>query len=39
LEGTAEGATGTDLPLSETTKPVTDQLDKTITDVTGLLGN
>jgi hypothetical protein len=42
VEGTTEGATGVDVPLSETTQPLTDQLDQTIQDtndtVGGLLG-
>jgi hypothetical protein len=38
LEGTAEGTTGLDLPLSETTKPLTDQLDQTVQGVGGALG-
>jgi hypothetical protein len=42
VEGTTEGATGVDVPLSETTQPLTNQLDQTIQDtndtVGGLLG-
>jgi hypothetical protein len=42
VEETTEGATGVDVPLSETTQPLTDQLDQTIQDtndtVGGLLG-
>ena len=42
VEGTTEGATGLDVPLTETTQPLTDQLDQTVQDtgdtVGGLLG-
>jgi hypothetical protein len=42
VEGTTEGASGVDVTLSETTQPLTDQLDQTIQDtndtVGGLLG-
>ena len=40
LENTTENTTGLDLPLTETTDPVTGELDKTVNDtVGGLLGN
>ena len=42
VEGTTEGATGLDVPLTETSQPLTDQLDQTVQDtgdtVGGLLG-
>jgi len=38
VEGTAEGATGVNLPLSETTQPLTDQLDQTIQDAGNTVG-
>jgi hypothetical protein len=39
LDNTVEDTTGTDLPLSETTEPLTDQVDQTVDQtVGGLLG-